>query len=272
METNVNYTIVGAFVILLISAIVLSVIWLSSGLSFEKYDTYVVYMEESVSGLTADSPVEFNGVQVGKVKSIELAPNNPRLVKVLLSIKHTTPISKGTIAMLTTRGITGFVLFTLIDTGTTKEPLVIQPGEQYPNIPTQPSIFVRLDKALTDISNSFSRLSDTFKQLFNKENIENFKETLASLRQVTQTLSANSKNIENIVRNTEQASKGFAPMLNSGRSAFRSLEMQTLPAANDALINMDEVAKTLGEVSRELKENPSMLIRGRAQGTPGPGE
>src|SRR5687768_2587669 len=109
METKVNYTIVGAFIILLIAAICLGIIWLASGLSLEKYTTYLVYMQESVSGLSVDSTVEYNGVDVGKVKSIELNHKNPQLVEVLLSIKSTTPITRGTSATLTSRGVTGVV-------------------------------------------------------------------------------------------------------------------------------------------------------------------
>ena len=45
METNVNYSIVGAFVIVLTAAIVVAIIWLSAGLSFEGYTTYKIYME-----------------------------------------------------------------------------------------------------------------------------------------------------------------------------------------------------------------------------------
>ena len=72
VETNIRYTAVGAFVIIFVLAIVFSVIWLSSGFSFNHYKIYKVYMQESVSGLNVQSPVEYNGVDVGSVRSIEL--------------------------------------------------------------------------------------------------------------------------------------------------------------------------------------------------------
>ena len=118
MDTNINYTAVGAFVIFLITAIILGIIWLSSGFSFEKYSTYMAYMQESVSGLSIDAPVEFNGVSVGAVKTIELNHKNPHLVEITFTIKSSTPITTNTIATLTTRGITGITYIALKDAGT----------------------------------------------------------------------------------------------------------------------------------------------------------
>jgi phospholipid/cholesterol/gamma-HCH transport system substrate-binding protein len=58
METNVNYTIVGVFVISLMAVTIFTIIWLSSGFSSNVTKMYKVYMTESVSGLNIDSPVE----------------------------------------------------------------------------------------------------------------------------------------------------------------------------------------------------------------------
>src|SRR5829696_616571 len=96
MESKVNYAIVGGFVIILLTAIVLAIIWLSSGLSFTNYAIYMSYMQESVSGLSIDAPVEFNGVEVGKVKIIKINKDNPQLVEVLYRIKQSTPVTQGT--------------------------------------------------------------------------------------------------------------------------------------------------------------------------------
>jgi phospholipid/cholesterol/gamma-HCH transport system substrate-binding protein len=86
METNVNYTIVGIFVISIISVIILAIIWLSSGLSTQTYTIYKVLMQESVSGLSPDSVVEYNGVNVGSVTTIQINKKNPQIVEVLLKI------------------------------------------------------------------------------------------------------------------------------------------------------------------------------------------
>src|SRR3990167_78058 len=100
METNVNYTVVGAFILILMTISILAIIWLSSGFNFKTNTTYLIYMTESVSGLNIDSPVEYNGVTVGGVKDIKIDPNNPQRVQLIVNIHSATPITQGTVATL----------------------------------------------------------------------------------------------------------------------------------------------------------------------------
>jgi phospholipid/cholesterol/gamma-HCH transport system substrate-binding protein len=272
METKVNYSLVGAFVIVLLTTAVLGIIWLSSGLSLKKYITYAIYMQESVSGLSTDSVVEYNGVEVGKVKSIKLSTKDPQRVKVLLSITDTTPITQGTVATLTTRGLTGLVFIALKDKGIDQRPLVILKGQHYPVIKTTPSIFVRLDSVLTQFSINFREISASFHALLDKENLASIKTSLKNIQTITESLAINSKKLEMILRNTANASAKFQPLMQSGIGAAQVLEVDTLPAATRMFSNFDDVADSLAELSLEMKQNPSILIRGVERNNLGPGE
>ena len=96
METTVNYARVGAFVIVLFFLMMAGVIGLSKGLSRGQYTTYQVFMKESISGLSVDAPIEFNGVPIGRLQSIEIDQKDPQVVMLLLDIKNLTPITQGT--------------------------------------------------------------------------------------------------------------------------------------------------------------------------------
>lgn len=272
MDTNVNYTLVGAFVIILVTAIVLTIIWLSSGLNLGENSNYLMYSQESVSGLSIDAQVEYNGVNVGSVKEIDIVKDNPRLVKVLLSVKSTTPITKGTVATLTTRGLTGVVFIALKDTGNDLTPLVTPQGYPYPVIPTRPSLFLRLDTALQKLTKSLQSVSETFSTLFDKENLKSIKEVLNNLNKVTGTLADNSQKLNAIIANTSRASAQLTPLLLNGSNAMRTLGTQTLPETSRLLSNLNDIMRNLSEVSLQLKQNPSILIRGAAPLPPGPGE
>jgi phospholipid/cholesterol/gamma-HCH transport system substrate-binding protein len=272
MDSNVNYTVVGAFVILLVAAIVMSIIWLSSGFNVVPETYYLIYSQESVSGLSLDSPVEYNGVKVGTVQEISIVKNNPRLVKVLLSIKTTTPITQGTVATLTSRGLTGVVFIALKDVGNNLEPLIAKPGYPYPVIPTTPSLYMRLDSALRQVTKSLQTVSQTFKTLFDQENLKSIKNILNNMNQVTLNFANNTEKINRIIDNTTLASSQFSPLLRSTQNAMRTLEMQTMPATYRLMSNLDEITRNLAEVSLQLKQNPSVIIRGTAPLPPGPGE
>lgn len=272
METNANYTIVGAFVIVLLAAIVLIIIWLSAGFSVAHYKVYKVYMKESVSGLSLDAPVEYNGVNVGEVKTIEIDKNNPQLVDVLLNIQSGTPITKGTRAKLNSRALTGVAFIALEDKGTDMKTLRPIGDERYPVIATAPSFFLRVDSALTQLNNSFQTLTTSLRGLLDKENLKAIKETLQSLQNITANLANNSEHINNILTNTAKVSRQFTPLVDTSISAVRSLEEQTIPTANRAMTNLDVTMRNLSQVSSELKQNPAILIRGKGQQQPGPGE
>lgn len=272
METNVNYTIVGIFVLALVASIIFAIIWLSSGFSFETYSTYMVYMQESVTGLNTESPVEYNGVNVGSVKTIELNRRNPQQVEVKLSIKSSTPITRGTVAMLATRGITGITYIALKDNSSDLRPLVAQHGYPFPVIKTAPSIFMRIDTALSQLSSNFHQISQSLQSLLDKDNQRSIKSILFNLNQITRTLANNGRKMDNILENTSKASLQLVPLMKSSTTTIRMLETQTLPAAYRALSNLDEVTRTLSEVSVELKQNPSILLRGVNRQTLGPGE
>lgn len=272
MDTNVNYTLVGAFVISLIAAIIIAIIWLSSGLSVIPYSTYMMYSQESVSGLSVDAPVEFNGVHVGSVESIELNTANLHLVKVLLKIKSSTPITKGTVATVTSRGITGVAFIALKDLGNDTNPLVAQPGEAYPVIQTAPSLFMRLDIALRRVSKNLQTVADSIHSLLDKENLQSIKNTLNHLDQFTATLADNSQKINTLLLNTTRASQQLNPLLQYSTASMKTLNDQTLPVTYKLLANLNDMTRTLKEVTIDLKQNPSILLRGTAPATLGPGE
>lgn len=126
------------------------------------YTTYEIGTHDPVSGLVVDAPVEFHGVDVGRVKHIELS--GPRDVRVLLSIRDGAPINASTVATITsrglaTRGFTGYVYVALENEGTGSKPLVARQGAPYPVIPTTASTVVNLDMAIAQLDRNVERLS-----------------------------------------------------------------------------------------------------------------
>jgi len=104
--------ITGLFVLsgLLIGAI--AIIWLGASDMFLKGALYNVYFDESVQGLQVDSAVKYRGVEIGKVKSINVAPDNT-LIEVVMKIDLSSALQKNTYAQLRTAGLTGIVFIEL---------------------------------------------------------------------------------------------------------------------------------------------------------------
>lgn len=99
-----------AFILFLLLGALITLAWYLV-VSSQK-NTYQIVTHENVSGLIVDAPVEFHGVEVGKVEEIELT--NSRSVRIAFSVAEQAPINQATVATITarglaTRGFTGYV-------------------------------------------------------------------------------------------------------------------------------------------------------------------
>jgi len=96
----------GIFFVVTMAFFLAVIIWLTGGLSGKKMVPYVCYFDWSVSGLSLGSEVMYNGVLVGSVRSISIAPDG-RLVQVLMEVDPSFVVDHEITACLTTAGIAG---------------------------------------------------------------------------------------------------------------------------------------------------------------------
>ncbi|MDH6153712.1 MULTISPECIES: MlaD family protein [Paraburkholderia] len=243
--------------------------------SASQYATYQIDTEESVSGLIADAPVEFHGVDVGKVKSIRLV--NPHSVDIVLTIAKTAPVTSASVATITsrglaTRGFTGYVYISIEDVGNDFRPLSPRPGEPYPIIPTAPSKAVTLDTTINQVNENVRVITELLESILDKTTVASLKQSVDSLQKVTTVLAENTGKLNAIVANTERASHRFEPLLESSHDTVTALQTQILPEAHKALSNLDNLSRSVADVAARIDRDPSIVIRGTAPPAPGPGE
>lgn len=138
MVIRINFKAIVAILAILFA---LFLAW--SIVDYLRYSTYQIFAENSVTGLVENTPVEFNGVVVGKVSAITFNKTNPKQIKIVMRIKKTTPITHGTVASfdiseLITEKLTGFpyIFIDLRDKGDDLRPLTAKPdGKSYSTIP-----------------------------------------------------------------------------------------------------------------------------------------
>ena len=295
MRNDINTKARFAFVAFLLVSTVAGAAWYF--FSGSQYATYQIYTQDSVSGLIADAPVEFHGVEVGKVKSVRLV--NSHSVGIVLSIEKTAPVTSASVATITsrglaTRGFTGYVYISLEDVGINSRPLTSRPGEPYPIIPTAPSKVVTLDTTINQVNENFQVMTGLLKSILDTKTIASLKQSADSLQQVAKALAENTNKLNSIVANTERASRRFEPLLQSSDDAVRALQTQILPQAHallqssddtvsalqtqilpeahKALFNLDNLSSSFTDLATKINRDPSIVIRGTAQRPLGPGE
>ncbi|MCX7171899.1 MAG: MlaD family protein, partial [Proteobacteria bacterium] len=206
-----NYALVGAFVLVLGAALIAAALWLAAGGALQnKYDLYLAIEEESVAGLNLNAPVKFNGVDVGKVRQIELDPGNPERVKLLFAIERGTPIKEDTVATLKTQGLTG-IAYVELSGGTRDAPLLrATAGSEYPVIRTKPSLSARLENVLTTALAKLDSTSKNINAILSDENQAVFKSTLADIASLAHTLAARKDTLDAGITNAARTFENSA--------------------------------------------------------------
>jgi phospholipid/cholesterol/gamma-HCH transport system substrate-binding protein len=307
MDNKVNYTLVGVFVIALFSALIVIILWLSGSRHDKVYNAYLTYINEDVTGLSLQSPVRFNGVQVGYVSQIILDPRNPQLVKITLKIEQGTPVTTSTVVTLLPMGITGIV-YAGLNAQTPNAPLLgVKPGFKYPVIPSKPSFLMQLGNVLPELATNLKVIGRDFSKLLDEKNRRAISASLQHISVITDNLAGSSgrlnaitANLDETLRHTSMASKQFPAvmaefrktmksirqtslqvnslsgnvrqMVHTGTVMFDNLNDQLLPASQQMLARMQGVMSNLDTLSAEAANNPSVLIRGKEPALPGPGE
>ncbi|MCF6291438.1 MAG: MlaD family protein [Desulfobacterales bacterium] len=144
--------LVGLFVASGLTIAVAAIIWLGMSRFFEKGSFYAVYFDESVQGLSVDSPVKYRGVAIGRVERIVVAPDS-RLIEVILKIESDLEPEEDMVAQLKVVGITGS-MFIELDRHVAGEPIrtpKLRFPTEYPVLASRPSDISQLFRGIDDI-------------------------------------------------------------------------------------------------------------------------
>ncbi|MFZ1802889.1 MAG: MlaD family protein [Nitrospira sp.] len=270
MEPKVNYILVGSFVAFLGAAVLVGILWLGKTDYRGTYDRYEAHMKESVAGLSVDSTVKYRGVDVGRVKAIALNPNNPEEVLLTLDIIRGTPVKTDTIAKLETQGLTGLATINL--TGGSRDALSLQAqtGQAYPVIKTGPSLFFRLDEAVSrllseeGLAQLLVDLDSAAKgaaKVLDEDNRILLKRTIKDLSDVAQTVAAHKTQIEQSLNGAARSADNLVKLTTSLNEQVPTLlaglnkSVTALGTATDELVRTSKAVGTVvNEARPELQE------------------
>src|SRR5690606_4981270 len=94
--------------------------------------------------LSVGSIVQYQGIQVGEVRRLDLDPKDPRVVRAHVRVTAGTPVKTDTLAKLSYTGLTGVAVIELFG-GTPEAKLLVEVSEvAAPVIESEPSAFAKL--------------------------------------------------------------------------------------------------------------------------------
>ncbi|MDQ6997851.1 MAG: MlaD family protein [Mariprofundus sp.] len=256
---------------------------------------FVVYFEKSVRGLNVNAPVEFKGIQVGKVVDVRLEFNRADVsfrIPVIIEIEPerivennegadstsdqilASLVARGLRAQLETGSLLTGKLFVSLDMHPDTPIRLLADGRsELPEIPSiaggfdqittsLQSILTKLDKVKTDkIGEDLASLVHSSNNLINgsatKESIADLRASLSAFRHV----------IESLDQHAEPMADNLDKALNSGRSTLEQAE-KTLRSINDTLdpasplqYRVNQLSQDLSDMARAIRSFVDLLER-----------
>jgi len=304
LERNVNYMLVGLFVILTITCIIFFAIWVSNTKYKKEYKYYLIRFRESVSGLNVGSSVKYKGIKIGSVHSLSIDREDPNIIDVTVKILKNVPIKEDARAILTYQGITGLASIEIKGGSKGSKELPARVDKPYPEIKTAPSIITRLDTTLSSLSGQAEILVRNLNYLLDKEHVNKLIKTIDNINSVIENIDNHNKDISLTIENLSKVSKKLPKLLylvsqnvdklsndtsrllrqikNDEEKISHLLVSKTNEFSSKSKYVMDETVKTLKNIQDTLnrikillsniEDRPSNLIYDRVFTKPGPGE
>lgn len=308
MNNKVNYTFVGFMVIFGVVLLSSFTYWMLKTTDEQEVKSYIIYFDESVSGLNLEAPVKYRGIRVGKVIKMRINPKNSEQVEVKISILKSTPIKEDTVAKLTPQGITGLTYINL-SLGKNGSPnLIVQEGESYPVIKTVPSFFsdvkeswwdvssrvsktlVRADKLLneknqkkiSEILNNTASITHKLDTLLDQKTIISLQHSAEHLQSTTKKLDALMPDINHLIEKSIAWEQGVNASLNSIMKSylgihatmdeFKTTLHETTPTLNTTMQDFQEMLLKIEETLEQYQRSPSDIIYKQQELQKAPGE
>jgi len=254
---------VGAFVLACVIGLVVTIMWLAGVQYAQEYSYYSATFKGPVTGLGTGTVTRFNGIDVGRIASLQFDPNDPQAVIVTLQVQPHLNIREDSVASIDSQGLTG-ATFVEISGGTAKSPiLTAKPGQKYPVIRTKQSGLAQLEQSAPEVVAKLDVAASRINDLLNDNNRRAIAQTLANLDEVTTVIARRSGDIDSILRNTneatanlDKASAALQPTLDQVNQTATKFGKVADDA--DAFINGDGLAQ-LSDLITDLRRLTSNL-------------
>jgi len=283
--TRAEKTRLGIFLIITGTALVVSIVFLIGTKLLMRTDRYYTRMTESVTGLENGSPVKQNGVDVGQITGITTDSSDVQKSIVHFRVVRGTTMKTDMVATLGSYGITG-LKYLEITGGTYGSPDVAVGGEVRSSL----SMLGRLALRADSIASKVDQLLGNVIAITGGQNRDRLNRLMESSLSLTTSLDSLTRDVESIhpgshlkqiladaeaaaadarkkmeetdLAGTVKEYKQTAIQIQKTAQTMDVTMRNTQEDLSVVLTHLKETMKNMNTFSREIKENPSVLLRG----------
>ncbi len=223
-ETRIGILVVGVLAILLVLT------WKAGDFGVARAGYHVKVLFRNVDGVALNAPVTLNGLEVGRVVSIDLLYGKETMVEVLLWLQETAKLHQGADAFVKNLGLLGEKYIGLT-TGNDARPF-LKPGETIYG--KEPANFDKLLSQGNTIATNLEEISG----------------------RINERLKVNAEAIDRIVLNLDQSLAHVTSISSNVDERLRVNKEEI----DETFTHFSKASKNLEELSLDLKENPWKLL------------
>lgn len=273
METRANYVAVGAFVLVSILALVVTLLWLAGAQYSHEYKYYRTYFHGPVTGLGKGTAVRYNGIDVGRILDLQFDPNDPQVVIATLQVQPGLGIRTDSVSSIEPQGITG-TSYVEISGGTKNAPLLDeQEGDGFPVIKASPSALQQLTQSAPQLLSKLNNVAERLQAVLSDDNVKHLTHTLANIDKATSTIAGRSDEIDQALANFSAASKqlpGTIATANQSLQKFGKLADDAddfmrgdgLAELTGLIADTRRTVSSLNSLTNQLDRQPTKLLFG----------
>jgi len=266
VERDAKYATVALFALACIVAALAFVWWYSGRGDRRDYDTYEIYFEGSVSGLSKGSPVRYLGVDVGRVTALSVDKRDASRVKVITDIDRSAPISGATQAKLGLLGLTGLLYIDLQQDPKIAPTQPLVRGDAHPVIAARKGTIEASIEKLPEILDQATNIMARIEEMLADRNIESFGRTLDNLERASATLPetlADARTLAADLRRISESTLALTTRLNETLERSQPDLQATLANARAA---SERLARTADGLDRFINANDGSFARNAGAG------
>ena len=288
MENRAHALIAGLFVIALSITVVFIAQWFSGDTIVK--NNYLVYTNESVSGLNPQAAVHYRGVNIGKVESIYFNPKNANEILIEISADRSVKLNNTVFAILEYQGLTGLTYIQLNDNLETlkNDNFKLEPIHHNARIPMHRSLLDEMTGSGQDLIRNINKTVVEINHLLDKNNQKKISEIITDINKATSRfddlfdpsrpdnmkLSSITAELDSLLKKTNL----IASKVNEDGGLIDSLALSTealadtVPKLNQISDGILRTTQNLDRTLRQYEDHPQSLLFGKQPSLPGPGE
>ena len=261
MERDAKYAAVAAFAMLAIAAAVAFVWWYSGSGERRDFVRYEIYFDGSVSGLARGSPVRYLGVDVGRVRSLSIARDNPSRVRVMAEVDSETPISGATRARLGLLGLTGLLYIDLQQDPEADPARVLGEGQRYPVILSRKGDIEAFVERLPDLLGDTARLVERVEGLLTDQNLQAVSTALTNVETASRDLPAITRSAAELAAELRTTSAEVSALTRKVHAVADTAGPQVEASLAGVRATAEKMSRTADSLERIVAGNEASLAQ-----------